>query len=645
MMLKSTTMPMKQSPLLPQDWNPKGYMKKAIKFGLTQSCAGFFLDPGLGKTSISLAIIKILIKEGLIDCALIIAPLRVCYSVWPREMAKWKDFNGLTYQILHGDKKEKALDTEANIYIINPEGLSWLLTHSKFKEKFKGQALFIDESSKFKDTQTQRFKLLRPFLSLFRRRYILTGSPAPNGLLDLFGQIFVLDLGAALGQYISHYRAKYFFKSGFQGYDWKLQPGADKLIQDRIRPLTLRLDAEDHLTMPKLIVNPIYVDLDPKSWGMYKEMEDELIVALDRGDVTAVSAAVASGKCSQIANGGIYDEDGKAHFIHDLKAKAVDELVGELNGTPALVAYEYGHDLERLQSVVGKNTPHIGGGVSPKRATTIENDWNAGDLPVLLGQPASVAHGLNLQNAGNHVIWHSLIWNFEHYDQFNRRIRRQGQQHDTVYVHHIIARNTIDELKLAAMNNKFRTQKDLFDALNNFLKRKNNSDSEYSLLSSPEGGKVNATGQVTSLNPLTGGTKMSKFAKKDKAAEAPAKAAKKPKLWTNDAAWQDQETGVNTPDGDLHQKSLAKAAGKKAVVVGKSKPAANADKESSRSAEAFRQQKITLLVKENPKREGSASHARYELYRKAKTVGAFIEAGGKAADVTYDAAHEFISVG
>lgn len=645
MISKSTTTQTKQLNLLAQDWKPRPYMRKAIKFGLMQSCAGFFLDPGLGKTSISLAIIKILLKEKIIERALIIAPLRVCYSVWPREIDKWTDFNGLSYQILHDDKKEKALDTEADIYIINPEGLSWLLTHKSFKAKFKGQALFIDESSKFKDTQTQRFKLLRPFLSIFNRRYILTGSPAPNGLLDLFGQIFILDLGAALGQYISHYRAKYFYKSGFQGYDWKLQPGADKLIQERIKPLTLRLDAEDHLNMPKLIVNPVYIDLDPKSWGLYKEMEDELIVALERGDITAVSAAVASGKCSQIANGGIYDEDGKVHFIHDLKAKAVHELVGELNGTPALVAYEYEHDLERLCSVLGKNTPYIGGGVSPKRATTIENQWNSGELPVLLGQPASVAHGLNLQNAGNHVIWHSLIWNFEHYDQFNRRIRRQGQKHDTVYVHHIIARNTVDELKLAAMNNKFRTQKDLFDALNTFFNRK-------VLPSAAGSGIVISTGNSAGSNEhLTGGTKMSKFAKKTtEAAEAPA--AKKQKIWTNDPQWQDQDTGENTKAGNAY---LAKvAAGKapadtkapKAKAVGKAKPAAaNVEKEPSRTHEANAQRKITLLVKENPKREGSASHARYELYRKAKTIGAYVEAGGVMPDIAYDEAKGFISVG
>ncbi len=471
-MSKSTITLNKPSKLSNSAWKPHSYQRKAVKFMLQNSCAGLLLDPGLGKTSISIAAHKILQKEKLIRCGLIIAPLRVCYSVWPKELEKWSDFKGMTIGVLHGSKKEKALEADKDLYVINPEGLPWLLKHPLFKKKFKDQALYVDESSKFKNTTTQRFKLLRPFLPMFGRRYILTGSFAPNGLLDIFGQMYILDLGNALGQYITHYRNKYFYPSGFGGYEWKLQEGAAKRIQDSIKPMTLRLDAEDYLKLPDLIINTIYVDLDERSRAMYDEMEDDLIAALDNKDVTAATAAVASSKCSQIANGGIYDEDGKYHFIHDLKTEAVSEIVNELNGSPALVAYEYGHDLDRLRKSFGSSTPYIGGGVTPKRSSQLEVAWNKGELPVLLGQPASIAHGLNLQNAGNHVIWHSLTWNFEYYDQFNRRIRRQGSKHNQVFVHHIIARDTVDELKLHALNRKFRTQKDLFDALNTFLKRK-----------------------------------------------------------------------------------------------------------------------------------------------------------------------------
>lgn len=469
-MSKSTITQKKLSKLSKIAWKPHDYQKKAIKFMLQNSCAGLLLDPGLGKTSITLAAIKVLKKEQLVSKTLIIAPLRVCYSVWPKEIEKWADFKDLSISILHGKNKEKNLEREADIYIINPEGLSWLFARNFKKLDF--DMLVIDESSKFKATSSQRFKILRPILPYFKRRYILTGSPAPNGLLDLFGQIFILDLGNALGRYITHYRNTYFYPTGFGGYEWKLQPGAEGRIQERIRPLTLRLDAEDYLEMPELIVNRVDVELTNVARQAYIEMEDELMAQMDKGDIVAANAAVASGKCSQIANGGIYDEDHKAHFIHDAKAVAVADLVSELSGTPALVAYEFGHDLIRLRDALGKTTPYIGGGVSPKKSAIIERAWNAGELEVLLGQPASIAHGLNLQQSGNHVIWHSLTWNFEHYDQFIRRIRRQGSKHKKVFVHHIVAKDTIDEVKLLALQRKNKTQKDLFEALNDFFKKK-----------------------------------------------------------------------------------------------------------------------------------------------------------------------------
>jgi len=443
---------------------------KTVRFMLQNACAGLFLDPGLGKTSISLAALKVLKKENLAQKTLIIAPLRVCYSVWPKEVAKWDDFKDLTVVILHGKDKEKNLEKDADIYIINPEGLLWLC-----KKNFKQldfDVLIIDESSKFKATNTQRFKLLRNILPFFRRRYILTGTPVPNGMMDIFGQIYILDLGAALGRFITHYRNNYFYPTGYGGYEWKLQDGAEARIQEKIRPLTLRLEDKDYLELPELIINPVEVELPKAARLAYNEMEREMIVALTKGDVVAANAAAASMKCRQMANGGVYGEDRAVHHLHMEKAEAVLDLVEELQGTPALIAYEFHHDLERLLKVLGAKTPYIGGGVSAKRSAELEQAWNAGELPVLLGHPASISHGLNLQNAGNHVIWHSLTWNFEHYDQFNKRVRRQGSKHKKVFIHHITARDTVDEAILTALAFKDNTQRSLLNGLKDYVKRK-----------------------------------------------------------------------------------------------------------------------------------------------------------------------------
>jgi SNF2 family DNA or RNA helicase len=474
-MSKSMTKPTKQlslfNPQSKQDWKPHAYQKRIIKFGLQNACAGLFLDPGLGKTSICLAIIKVLKKEKMMNKALIIAPLRVCYSVWPKEISKWTDFQNITVEILHGADKEKALQREADIYLINPEGLPWLCA-KKFRT-LGFDILIIDESSKFKATNTKRFKLLRNVLQGFRRRYVLTGTPVPNGLMDLFGQIYILDMGAALGRYITHYRNTYFYPSGFGGYEWKLQEGAEAKIKERIRPFTVHLEDKDYLELPEIVINDIYIDLPEEARAIYDEMEKEMIIAWDAGDITAANAAAASNKCCQIANGGIYDEDSKSHVVHTAKVGVVEELLEELSGSPALISYDFHHDLERLAAVLGKNLPYIGGGVSTKRAAQLEQAWNAGELPYLIGNPASISHGLNLQDAGNHVILPSLTWNFEHYDQFIKRVRRQGNKHKKVFVHRIIARDTVDEAKIFTLAAKGSTQRNLLAGLKEYLTHRN----------------------------------------------------------------------------------------------------------------------------------------------------------------------------
>jgi len=459
---------------------PHKYQEKAIEFLVSRSNAGLFLAPGLGKTSITLATFKILKKCGFADKMLIIAPLRPCYSVWPAEVKKWEQFTGLSVGILHGPHKMKVLNTKHDIYVINPEGLRWLFTTLRANMPF--DMLVVDESSKFKNTNTERFKTLKPYLPKFKRRVILTGSPAPNSLLDIFGQMYILDLGKTLSPYISHFRSRFFNKRTFEVKhpnptkaadgemltvtDWYITPEKATVLYDHIAPSVLRMSAEDYLDLPPLIFNDIYIDLPPKARLIYDQFESAMRLDFKAGKVTAANAAIRGMKARQIANGGIFlDDSGKAwEDIHFAKAEVVQELLEELEGSPALIAYEFRHDLARLKKTLGEATPHIGGGVKGKQAQEIIDAWNRGDLPGLLGQPDSMAHGLNMQESGDTVIFHSLIWNFEYYDQFIKRVYRQGKTRP-VTVHRIIARDTADEAVIAGLSRKDANQGSLFDAI------------------------------------------------------------------------------------------------------------------------------------------------------------------------------------
>lgn len=479
-------------------WQPHAYQKKAVKFLLEHAASALFLDPGLGKTSITLAAIKLLKQKKLLDKVLLIAPLRVCYSVWPKEVSKWTDFGGLKVAVLHGPRKDEALKSDADVYVINPEGLGWLLQAKKTEtaqgktktkvevdlRRFKNlgfDTLVVDELSKFKHINTNRFKGLKLVLNTFRRRWGLTGSPASNGLLDLFGQCYILDQGRTLGSYISHYRMKYFVPS-HDGFSWNIREGAEDEIYERINPLALRMAADDYLDMPALIENNIRVDLPSDVMAMYNQLEEDLIAKLDSKVIVASTAAAASMKCRQVANGGIYlDHEVQALIklpkskrewvnLHTEKVDALADLIDELQGSPLLVAYDFEHDLDRLREKLGQDVPYIGGGVSAKRSAELEHLWNAGKLPVLLGHPQAMAHGLNLQEMGNHVCWHSLTWDYELYDQFIRRVLRQGNKSKKVFVHHIMARGTVDDVVLAAVKSKRRGQNALFDALKKLRK-------------------------------------------------------------------------------------------------------------------------------------------------------------------------------
>ncbi len=467
----------------PPVWTPHAYQKTAVKFLVANGAAALLLDPGMGKTSVVLKAFKALKKAKVASKMLVIAPLRVCQLVWPQEVQEWADFTDLKVVVLHGKDKEARLLEDADIYVVNPEGLEWLIYGKKGGavdrrrwQSFGFDVLCIDELTKFKHSKGVRFKALKQVLGTFSRRWGLTGTPAPNGLLDLFGQMYVLDLGNALGKYITHYRMTYFRAVDPQGWKWVLQPGAAERIYERIKPLAMRASAEDHLELPEIVPIKVFVDLPPAARKLYDRLEEDMLAHLDDRTIVAANAAAASIKCRQIANGALYVDDDIASLvggkkrtvleIHNAKIDAVEELVESLNGSPLLLGYEFNHDLDRLLTHFGKDTPYIGAGVNERRAKEIEAAWNAGEIPLLLGHPASMGHGLNFQkSSGQHVGWFGMIWDLELYDQFIKRVRRQGSKAKRVFVHHFMARKTVDETVYHVQRSKEKNQNALLDAL------------------------------------------------------------------------------------------------------------------------------------------------------------------------------------
>lgn len=450
------------APSLKLAWQPHDYQKRAIRLLLSQASGGLFLDPGLGKTSVCLATFKILKEKGFAAKMLIIAPLRPVYQVWPQEIEKWADFSELSYTILHGANKKENLALDADIYIINPEGLLWLFEGKL--EKPKWDILVVDESTKFKDSTTRRFRLLRPTLPSFGRRWILTGTPSPNGLNDLFGQMYILDFGRALGRYITHFRLNYFQRVGYNLYDWQPRPGAFQEVVEKIKPLVLQLSAEDYLEMPELVYRNIEVSLDESVMEKYRDVEDEFISQFEGGNIVAANAAVAGIKCRQIANGAVYDEERNVIPVHEAKLDALESFLEEMAGKPVLLLYEFDHDKQRILARFG-NLPVLGAGVSPKQLEEIISGFNAGSIPCLLGHPASMGHGLNLQGSCHHILWFGITWNLEFYDQAIARVYRQGQQADHVFVYHIVAKGTMDERVLSVLQSKDKSQQLLLKAL------------------------------------------------------------------------------------------------------------------------------------------------------------------------------------
>ena len=455
-------------------WDAHEYQKEAVKFLVSRGSASLWLDPGLGKTAIVLSAFKGLRLAGAVKKMLVLAPLRPTYGVWPVEVKKWDQFENYSVGVLHGTKKAKVLKQNHDIYVMNFEGIGWLSSQMRDKP-WPFEVLVIDEISYLKNIGTQRFKSLKPLLSKFDRRWGLTGSPAPNSLLDIFGPQYVVDQGATFGPYVSRFRAEYFYPSGFNGYEWKLQADGEHRIQQKLDGKVLRMAALDHLDLPELAYNNIIVELPETARKIYNAFENGLTVELKQGAITAANAAVAVMKGQQIANGGSYlDDDGSGNaristHLHDAKTNAVLDLVEELSGQPCIIGYHFQHDLERLKTAF-PNAPIIGSGVVGHKLDAIINDWNAGKIHVLLAHPMSAGHGLNLQGAGHAVIWYSLTWSLEIYEQFIRRLWRQGQKNH-IMVHHIIAKDTVDEAIIKAVRRKDKTQQSLLNAVRDYINR------------------------------------------------------------------------------------------------------------------------------------------------------------------------------
>lgn len=440
-------------------YEPHDYQRYAIEYIKTHPVAAVLLDMGLGKTSITLtAMMDLLFDSFEAHRVLVIAPLRVARDTWPTEIEKWQHLQLLTYSVVVGTEAERkaALSRSADLYIINRENVKWLVEQSGFRFDF--DTVVIDELSSFKNHQSKRFKSLMKVRPGIRRIIGLTGTPSSNGLMDLWAEFKLLDMGKRLGRFIGVYRNTYFMPDKRNGqiiYSYRLLPGADEQIYRQISDITISMKAGDHLKMPELVMNNYTVELSDSERERYVKLKQTLVLQLPETDISVANAAALSGKLLQMANGAIYDEDKNQIHIHDRKLDALEDLIEGANGKPVLVAYWFKHDLERIKQRFT---------VREIKTVTDIRDWNAGKIPVAVIHPASAGHGLNLQAGGSTLIWFGLTWSLELYQQTNARLWRQGQK-DTVVIHHIIADGTIDNRVLKALQSKEKIQSGLIDAV------------------------------------------------------------------------------------------------------------------------------------------------------------------------------------
>ena len=439
----------------------RGYQKYAIDFIINNRYCGLFLDMGLGKTLSTLtAIADLQLLEDL-GKVLIIAPLAVARNTWPDEIHKWDSTKQLTYSTILGSAQQRAaaLQQTTDLYITNRENVPWLVEYYSRKWPFK--TVVIDELSSFKSPQAKRFKALRKVRPLMHRVIGLTGTPAPNSLLDLWPQMYLLDRGERLGKTIGDYRRTYFhpgMQAGYVVYNWELNQGAAESIYSRINDITISMQSRELLELPPRTDNIVEVEMTVKETEQYKQLQKDFVLPeLGADGVTASNAAVLANKLLQLANGAIYDDDHRTITIHDHKLDALANIIDEAQGQSVLVFYQFKHDAERILKKLPQAKQLDTGSDDVKR-------WNQGDIPVLLAQPQSAGHGLNLQQGGHIIVWFGLTWSLEYYQQANARLARQGQT-QPVIVHHIVTKDTIDERVLLVLQGKAKGQAALLDAV------------------------------------------------------------------------------------------------------------------------------------------------------------------------------------
>lgn len=448
-------------------FRPHAYQQHCIDQIIRIKKLGLFLDMGLGKTVTTLTAIRELKYDRFqIRKVLVIAPKKVAEGTWTKEKDKWDHTRILRVSPVLGSqtKRIRALNTPADIYIINRENVCWLVDY--YRNAWPFDTVVIDESSSFKSHNTKRFKALAGISPHIDRMVELTGTPSPNGLEDLWSQIYLLDGGERLGKRYTWFRERYFQpdRRGADGmvYSYEAKPGTEQSILEKISDICISMKAEDYLQLPDITYHEIPVELDPKARKAYTELERQMVLALpeEETDISVASAAALSNKLLQLANGAIYDEDRQVHEVHGCKIEAFLELIESLQGKPALVFYNYQHDRERILNALN------GKGLRIRELKTPgdEDDWNARKIDILLAHPASSAYGLNLQQGGNHVVWFGLTWNYELYTQANKRLHRQGQE-EKVIIHHLVCTGTRDEDVMEALHRKDDVQNWVMESL------------------------------------------------------------------------------------------------------------------------------------------------------------------------------------
>ena len=445
------------------------YQNYCVEYLKTHPEAMLFLSMGLGKSVTALtAILDLMFDSFDIGKVLVIAPLRVAKTVWPEERETWEHANFLKMSVIVGSRgqREAAMRVPADIYVINRENVKWLVDYlEKRRIPWPFDMVVIDELSSFKNHQSQRWKALRKVRPHIKRMVGLTGTPASNGLMDLWAETFLVDKGARLGRFITRYREAYFKPAGMNPYNgvvynYEPLPGAEEAIYSKISDITVSMKALDYLDMPEQVLVNHFVDMEPNERKLYDDMKKQLLVEVDGEEIDAANAAVLSGKLLQMANGAIYNDERQMRIIHNRKLEMLGDLIEQANGQNVLVAYWYQHDHERIQEYLTDL------GYKPRDLKSDQDiaDWNAGKIQVGLISPASAGHGLNIQKGGHILIWFSLIWSLEMYQQTNARLWRQGQK-EVVTIHHIVTRDTVDGDVLNALKHKDMTQQNLISAV------------------------------------------------------------------------------------------------------------------------------------------------------------------------------------